>query len=49
LNVIGGGDTFNRWESTTQNWTLNLFVLVIFVPIFIGFLSMILKNREPKN
>jgi hypothetical protein len=49
LNVIGGGDAFARWEPTTQNWTLNLFVLVIFVPIFIGLLSMILKNREPKN
>jgi hypothetical protein len=49
LNVIGGGDAFARWESTTQNWTLNLFVLIIFIPIFIGLLSMILKNREPKN
>jgi ABC-type multidrug transport system ATPase subunit/pSer/pThr/pTyr-binding forkhead associated (FHA) protein len=49
LNVIGGGAVFDRWESTTQNWTFNLFVLIVFIPIFIGLLSMILKNREPKN
>ena len=49
LNVIGGGDTFTRWESTTQNWTFNLFALLVFIPVFIGSLSFILKNREPRN
>jgi|LakMenEpi03Aug12_release.lakeMendotaPanAssembly.Ray.scaffolds.fasta_scaffold66343_2 ABC-type multidrug transport system ATPase subunit/pSer/pThr/pTyr-binding forkhead associated (FHA) protein len=52
LNIVGGiepEDYFDRWESTTQNWSTNLFVLLVFIPIFIGVLSYILKSREPKN
>ena len=52
LNIVGGiepEDYFDRWESTTQNWSTNLFILLLFIPIFIGILSYILKSREPKN
>jgi hypothetical protein len=49
LNFVDGEADFDRWESTTQNWSTNLFILLLFIPIFIGVLSYILKSREPKN